>query len=98
MESMRVVFDKDYLKFNESTTLISKIKRNADLIQNIYFSFEIPEIKKQLKRNNESIIIGDDFRFVKNLGEVLVDNYHIYIGGTIIDKQYGEWLHIWNEL
>ena len=98
MESMRVVFDKNYIKFNESTTMISKIKRNADLIQNIYFSFEIPEIKKQLKRNNESTIIGDDFRFVKNLGEVIIENYHIYIGGTIIDKQYGEWLHIWNEL
>ena len=98
MESMRVVFDKNYIKFNESTTMISKIKRNADLIQNIYFTFEIPEIKKQIKRNNESTIIGDDFRFVKNLGEVIIENYYIYIGGTIIDKQYGEWLHIWNEL
>jgi len=98
MESMRVVFDKNYIKFNESITMISKIKRNADLIQNIYFSFEIPEIKKQLKRNSESVIIGDDFRFVKNLGEVIIENYQIYIGGTIIDKQYGEWLHIWNEL
>lgn len=98
MESMRVIFDKSYIQYNESTTLVSKIQRNADLVQNIYFSFEIPEIKKIVKRDDESRIIGDDFRFVKNLGEVMIENYFIYIGGTVIDKQYGEWLHIWNEL
>jgi len=98
MESMRVIFDKSYIQYNESTTLVSKIQRNADLVQNVYFSFEIPEIKKIIKRDDESRITGEDFRFVKNLGEVMIENYFIYIGGTVIDKQYGEWLHIWNEL
>lgn len=98
MESMRVIFDKSYIQYNDSTVLISKIKRNADLVQNIYFSFEIPDIKKIVKRDGNAKIIGDDFRFVKNLGEAMIDNYFIYIGGSIIDKQYGEWLHIWNEL
>ena len=98
MESMRVIFDKSYIQYNETTTLVSKIQRNADLVQNVYFSFEIPEIKKIVKKDDESKIIGDDFRFVKNLGEVMIENYFVYIGGTVIDKQYGEWLHIWNEL
>ena len=98
MESMRVVCDKSYIQYNDSTTLIAKIQRNADLVQNIYFSFELPEIRKIITKNAESQITGEDFRFVKNLGETMIENYYIYIGGSIIDRQYGEWLHIWNEL
>tara|TARA_Y100000389_G_scaffold204853_1_gene260190 strand:+ start:1112 stop:2455 length:1344 start_codon:yes stop_codon:yes gene_type:complete len=98
MESMKVIFNKNFIQFNESTKLIAKIPRNADLIQEIYFSFELPNIKKQIQKNADNVIIGDDFRYVKHLGEVMIDNYFIYIGGTIVDTHYGEWLHIWNEL
>jgi|TARA_B110000114_G_scaffold121485_1_gene127282 hypothetical protein len=93
-ESMKVIFNKNYLNFGQSTHLICKISRNADLIQEIYFSFTIPDVKK-IKRTPGG---GEVFKFVKNLGEVMIDNYKIYIGGTLIDTQYGEWLHIWNEL
>jgi hypothetical protein len=98
MESMRVSFNRNVINFNESSTLISKVNRNADLIQDVYFSFEIPTIKKRIKKNADENIIGEDFRFVKNLGETIIENYFIYIGGSIVDTQYGEWLHIWNEL
>lgn len=98
MESMSVVFNKNYIMFKEKTELIAKIKRNADLVQDVYFCFEIPDIKKRILRDEFNNIIGDDFRFVKNLGESIIEEYFIYIGGTVIDKQYGEWLHIWNEL
>lgn len=98
MESMKVTCNKNYIHFKEKTELIAKLKRNGDLIQDIYFCFEIPEIKKVIKKNLDGHIIGDDFRFVKNFGENIIDEYFIYIGGTIVDKQYGEWLHIWNEL
>jgi hypothetical protein len=91
-ESMKVIFNKNYLNYGQSTHLICKIARNADLIQEIYFSFTIPDVKK-IKGTD-----GEVFKFVKHLGEVMIDNYKIYIGGTLIDTQYGEWLHIWNEL
>lgn len=32
------------------------------------------------------------------LGHVLIDNVDLEIGGQRIDKHYGTWLHIWNEL
>ena len=32
------------------------------------------------------------------LGNVILDYIEIEIGGQKIDKQYGEWLYIWNEL
>jgi hypothetical protein len=92
-ESMKVVFNRNYLNYDSSSILIAKIARNADLVQEIYFSFKVPNIKKF---SNDGEL--EDFRFVKNLGEVMIENYKIYIGGTLMDTQYGEWLHIWNEL
>ena len=88
-ESMRLNFNRTTMNIGEKTTLICKIDRNADMLQNMYFAMTIPSIPK---RNKEK------FKFVQNLGEVMIDNYYITIGGNIVDKQYGEWLHIWNEL
>jgi len=38
------------------------------------------------------------FRWLNWVGHILVKNVEIEIGGQKIDKQYGDWLHIWNEL
>ena len=92
-ESIRINFNRSTLNFDTSTTLISKIDRNADLIQEIYFVMKLPSIKK-LKVNDEF----QKFNFVKNLGECMIDHCYVNIGGNIIDKQYGEWMHVWNEL
>jgi hypothetical protein len=97
MESMRVSFNRAEISFNDETNLIAKISRNADLIQDIYFSIKIPTVLKRIVSEGGNIV-GEDFRFCKNLGEVLINSYEIYIGGAKVDKQYGEWLHIWNEL
>lgn len=88
-ESIRIGMNKTEISFKESSHLIAKINRNADLINEMYFIFTLPDIKK----NGEN-----RFQFVENLGEAMIKEYYIYIGGNIIDKQYGEWLHIWGEL
>ena len=36
--------------------------------------------------------------WVSNVGHALIDNVVLEIGGTQIDKQYGDWLNIWYEL
>ena len=35
---------------------------------------------------------------VKRFGLAMIEYVEIEIGGQVIDKQYGEWLYIWNEL
>ena len=37
-------------------------------------------------------------KYVDNLGEAIIDYVELRIGGQRIDRQYGEWMHIWNEL
>jgi hypothetical protein len=88
-ESLRINFNKNEINFKEQTHLTTKIDRNADLLNNIYFIFTIPTIRK--KATNR-------FGFVENLGEAIIQEYYIHIGGNVVDKQYGEWLHIWSEL
>jgi len=36
--------------------------------------------------------------WVRNVGHALINDYYLEIGGTQIDKQYGDWLNIWYEL
>jgi hypothetical protein len=38
------------------------------------------------------------FSWVPYVGQYLIKNVEIEIGGQLIDKHYGDWLHIWNEL
>jgi len=38
------------------------------------------------------------FGWINSIGHAIIDFYDIKIGGTRIDKQYGEWLEIWCEL
>ena len=88
-ESMRLNFNRTTMNVTDTTTLICKIDRNADMLQNLYFAFSIPHIGKK---------DGEKFKFVQNLGEAIIDNYYITIGGNIVDRQYGEWMHCWNEM
>jgi hypothetical protein len=65
------------------------VSRNGDLIHRVYLRVELPSV---------SVAAGKAFRWLNWLGHILVKNVEIEIGGQRIDKQYGDWLHIWNEL
>lgn len=38
------------------------------------------------------------FRWVNYIGHALIKTVEVEIGGQRIDKHYGDWLNIWNEL
>lgn len=37
-------------------------------------------------------------RWINNVGNFLIKSVEIQIGGQTIDRQYGQWMHIWHEL
>ena len=41
---------------------------------------------------------ASNFKWVKGLGFQIIDYVTLTIGGSQIDKQYGEWMYIWNEM
>jgi hypothetical protein len=69
------------------------IGKNSDLMHMIYLYVELPTI--QLENINN---INKNFAWVNKIGLALINYIEIEIGGIIIDRHYGDWLNIWNEL
>jgi hypothetical protein len=65
------------------------ISRNGDLINRMYLEATLPDLTTGSSSNLE---------YVDMVGHSLVKSVEIEIGGQRIDKHYGDWLDIWNEL
>jgi hypothetical protein len=87
MESIEQTFNGS-ADFGKKVTCT--ISRNGDLMYRVYLQVTLPQI--QLEAPN------DRFRWLNWIGHVLVKNVEIEIGGQRMDKHYGDWLHLWNEL
>ncbi len=71
--------------FNKRVT--ATISRNGDLIQQMYLEVTLP------------ITTGStDGSWTYGVGNALVSQAEIEIGGQLIDRQYGDWMNIWTEL
>jgi hypothetical protein len=64
------------------------LSRNGDLAFRTYLEVTLPEVS------------GDNLyaRWLDYPGEQLIDTVEVEIGGQRIDRQYGQWMHIWNQL
>lgn len=65
------------------------ISRKGDLMHSVCLEVTLPQITP---------LGGGAFNWVNNIGHYLIKEVSIEVGGIVIDKQYGEWLTIWNEL
>ena len=66
------------------------ISRNGDLMHRVYLQVTLPQVSATKP--------GTSFRWLNWIGHVLICSVEVEIGGQRMDKQYGDWLHIWNEL
>lgn len=80
---------------NFSRKATAEIARNGDLITQAFLKVVLPEVRYNGAYNNLGHV---QFAWVKNLGHAIVDYTELDIGGSTIDKQYGDWLQIWQEL
>ena len=69
--------------------ITATISRNGDLIWKTYLQVDIPAVTSGA---------SDDFAWVHHLGHSMIRPVEVEIGGQRIDKHYGEWLTIWQEL
>jgi len=74
------------------------ISRNGDLCYRTYLQVTLPEINQFLKNNSGSFTDGVYARWLDFIGEQLVAQVEVEIGGQRIDRQYGDWMHIWNQV
>jgi hypothetical protein len=86
LESVRQTFDGE-VDFGKSVT--AKINREGDLLHKIVIEIDLPEI---VSTN------GNTISWVNSIGHAMIDKIELYIGESLIDRHYGEWLEIWSEL
>ena len=71
------------------------ISRNGDLAYRTYLQVTLPEINQNMKNAGDA---GVSARWLDYIGEQLVAQVEVEVGGQRIDRQYGDWMHIWNQL
>ncbi len=69
------------------------ISRNGDLAYRTYLQVTLPEINQEMGGSGDVYARWLDFP-----GEQLIAQVEVEIGGQRIDRQYGDWMHIWNQL
>jgi len=73
------------------------ISRNGDLCYRTYLQVTLPEINQGMYTGNAANY-GVYARWLDYIGEQLIAQVEVEIGGQRIDRQYGDWMHIWNQL
>jgi len=76
------------------------ISRNGDLAYRTYLQVTLPEINQLMGLGNYSTgqNTGVYARWLDFPGEQIIAQVEVEIGGQRIDRQYGDWMHIWNQL
>ena len=86
------------------------ISRNGDLAYTTVLQVTLPEINQSMAnpvpRSPNVGVSGEEgspnagvyARWLDFPGEQLVSQVEVEIGGQRIDRQYGDWMHIWNQL
>lgn len=76
------------------------ISRNGDLAFRTYLQVTLPEINQLMGVASYAAGVGSGVyaRWLDYIGEQLIAQVELEIGGQRIDRQYGDWMHIWNQL
>jgi hypothetical protein len=70
------------------------VSRNGDLAHTTILQVTLPQISQELKNTTGAVYA----RWLDFPGEQLIAQVEVEIGGQRIDRHYGDWMHIWNQL
>ena len=71
------------------------VSRNGDLAYRTYLQVTLPEINQSDSSASTPKVFA---RWLDCPGEQMISMVEVEIGGQRIDRQYGDWMHIWNQL
>ena len=95
-----IAFDnlsKQKLSFDSTNIITSDVPRNGDLLKNLYFTFELPDIYSGNFTNN-NLSQNYEFQWIKNIGINIFKYVSIKINDQEVDKLYSDYINIWKEL
>ena len=77
--------------FGRSAT--ATITRNGDLVTKMYLRAVLPDVKAPAGSDANT-----QFAWTRRVGYAMIKSVELEIGGSRIDKQYGNWMNAWYEL
>lgn len=79
-------------------SVVATISRNGDLVHKCYLQVKLPAIS-YAGQDTDADNYGDQYvSYCNAIGHALIKSVELEIGGQTIDKQYGEWMEIIDEL
>ena len=80
--------------------VVAVVNRNADLIWKTYVEVTLPDTRQNATGVSTGLTYdikwsGDSIR---RLGYILLNKIEVEIGGQVIDRHYGEWMYLWENL
>ena len=81
------------LSYNQPIQLRLKIQRIADLVRDVYFVFNLPDIYcKYIDLQQQSRSAQYNFAWVNNIGCHIIQNVAFFIGGQKIQEYDGDYM------
>jgi Large eukaryotic DNA virus major capsid protein/Major capsid protein N-terminus len=74
---------------NFGRKLTVEVQRSGDLVTKMYFRTELPAL---------TATGTNKVAWVQRVGHALINSVELQVGGTTVDKHYGDWLNVWHEL
>ena len=68
----------------------------GDLVNKMYLRIKLPSLKPYQYTDDSGNLVK--FFWVNSIGHAIIKTVEVFIGGVLIDRQYGIWLEIWSEL
>ena len=75
-----------------------RLSKNGDLINRMYIYLELPNIPVFYDNTTDTPDQIKKLAWVKKIGYGIIKSVELEIGGQLIDKHYGDWFNIWEEL
>ncbi len=91
IEPKKIIFDGTG---NFGETIRAKIPRSGDLLSNMWLKIDLPHITS----TRAGLQGGGVISYVNCIGHAIIEYIELQIGGQLIDRQYGEWMEIYNQL
>lgn len=91
MESKSIQFNRTDANISSGTKLMCNLPRYGDLVSDIYLCFTLPPLYYDTANQVR-------VKWVQQIGLQLIDNMSITIGGSTIERSWGEWMSIYGSL
>lgn len=93
MQTINLQFDfMSEVSYDKTTKIKLKLDKNGDLINTMFLELNIPPINHYNDTKNYKI------HWANNLGNIIVKNARIIVGGIVVEEYDSEFMYIYNNL